>query len=92
MDMLIKRILTISGVRAARPASSQSVPSERQNGFNPLKRLSDLIDAVREEGKISAQSLQGESSSALTRWSIHDHPLKSMLKRLSTSQKKKLIS
>lgn len=64
MDMLIKRILTISGVRAARPGefSERAFLNDKMD-LTQAEAIADLIDASSEEAAKSAlQSLQGEFS------------------------------
>ncbi|WP_135385703.1 tRNA uridine-5-carboxymethylaminomethyl(34) synthesis GTPase MnmE [Vibrio tasmaniensis] len=64
MDMLIKRILAISGVRAARPGefSERAFLNDKMD-LTQAEAIADLIDASSEEAAKSAlQSLQGEFS------------------------------
>ncbi|MCL4123081.1 UNVERIFIED_CONTAM: hypothetical protein GTU68_020451 [Idotea baltica] len=64
MDMLIKRILSISGVRAARPGefSERAFLNDKMD-LTQAEAIADLIDASSEEAAKSAlQSLQGEFS------------------------------
>ncbi|MCG9554919.1 tRNA uridine-5-carboxymethylaminomethyl(34) synthesis GTPase MnmE [Vibrio sp. Isolate31] len=64
MDMLIKRILGISGVRAARPGefSERAFLNDKMD-LTQAEAIADLIDASSEEAAKSAlQSLQGEFS------------------------------
>ncbi|PMH73603.1 tRNA uridine-5-carboxymethylaminomethyl(34) synthesis GTPase MnmE, partial [Vibrio cyclitrophicus] len=64
MDMLIKRILTITGVRAARPGefSERAFLNDKMD-LTQAEAIADLIDASSEEAAKSAlQSLQGEFS------------------------------
>lgn len=64
MDMLIKRILTIRGVRAARPGefSERAFLNDKMD-LTQAEAIADLIDASSEEAAKSAlQSLQGQFS------------------------------
>ncbi|MDE1253505.1 tRNA uridine-5-carboxymethylaminomethyl(34) synthesis GTPase MnmE [Vibrio aestuarianus] len=64
MDMLIKRILAISGVRAARPGefSERAFLNDKMD-LTQAEAIADLIDASSEEAAKSAlQSLQGQFS------------------------------
>lgn len=64
MDMLIKRILAIPGVRAARPGefSERAFLNDKMD-LTQAEAIADLIDASSEEAAKSAlQSLQGEFS------------------------------
>ncbi|EHT4877327.1 tRNA uridine-5-carboxymethylaminomethyl(34) synthesis GTPase MnmE [Vibrio vulnificus] len=64
MDMLIKRILTISGVRPARPGefSERAFLNDKMD-LTQAEAIADLIDASSEEAAKSAlQSLQGQFS------------------------------
>ncbi len=64
MDMLIKRILSIDGVRAARPGefSERAFLNDKMD-LTQAEAIADLIDASSEEAAKSAlQSLQGQFS------------------------------
>ncbi|MDW2083567.1 tRNA modification GTPase, partial [Vibrio sp. 1640] len=64
MDMLIKRILGIAGVRAARPGefSERAFLNDKMD-LTQAEAIADLIDASSEEAAKSAlQSLQGQFS------------------------------
>ncbi|CAH8230566.1 tRNA uridine-5-carboxymethylaminomethyl(34) synthesis GTPase MnmE [Vibrio aestuarianus] len=64
MDMLIKRILAIRGVRAARPGefSERAFLNDKMD-LTQAEAIADLIDASSEEAAKSAlQSLQGQFS------------------------------
>lgn len=64
MDMLIKRILNISGVRPARPGefSERAFLNDKMD-LTQAEAIADLIDASSEEAAKSAlQSLQGQFS------------------------------
>ncbi|MET2973337.1 tRNA uridine-5-carboxymethylaminomethyl(34) synthesis GTPase MnmE, partial [Vibrio harveyi] len=64
MDMLIKRILGIDGVRAARPGefSERAFLNDKMD-LTQAEAIADLIDASSEEAAKSAlQSLQGQFS------------------------------
>ncbi|MDE1265586.1 tRNA uridine-5-carboxymethylaminomethyl(34) synthesis GTPase MnmE [Vibrio aestuarianus] len=64
MDMLIKRILALSGVRAARPGefSERAFLNDKMD-LTQAEAIADLIDASSEEAAKSAlQSLQGQFS------------------------------
>ncbi|MEZ8966921.1 tRNA uridine(34) 5-carboxymethylaminomethyl synthesis GTPase MnmE [Vibrio breoganii] len=68
MDMLIKRILSISGIRPARPGefSERAFLNDKMD-LTQAEAIADLIDASSEEAAKSAlQSLQGEFSKRIT--------------------------
>ncbi len=68
MDMLIKRILDIPGVRPARPGefSERAFLNDKMD-LTQAEAIADLIDASSEEAAKSAlQSLQGEFSKQVT--------------------------
>ncbi|WGW00381.1 tRNA uridine-5-carboxymethylaminomethyl(34) synthesis GTPase MnmE [Vibrio sp. YMD68] len=67
MDMLIKRILLIPGVRAAKPGefSERAFLNDKMD-LTQAEAIADLIDASSEEAAKSAlQSLQGEFSNRI---------------------------
>lgn len=67
MDMLIKRILTISGVRSARPGefSERAFLNDKMD-LTQAEAIADLIDASSEEAAKSAlHSLQGQFSNKI---------------------------
>jgi tRNA modification GTPase len=67
MDMLIKRILTIPGVRTARPGEfSERAFLNDKLDLTQAEAIADLIDASSEEAAKSAlKSLQGQFSSKI---------------------------
>lgn len=64
MDMLIKRVLEVEGIRLARPGefSEQAFMNDKLD-LTQAEAIADLIDATSEQAAKSAlQSLQGEFS------------------------------